>query len=170
MDFVSDIEINLKAACDALKAGCALGKRHTYCLFVNNYGGVMSVPMDPPYCLIYPMSYVKDMEPDHFDTRNNPAGTCLHCCICHATLEYMNDDPRYCRAYGGSHLILPHGAQYKEQLFPEILEPWNHWAPLIDPITREPFHMKLKGDFRSMDPIFKGCHGDSLLYCDVDLG
>ena len=30
--------------------------------------------------------------------------------------------------------------------------------------------MELVGDFRSMDPIFKGCYGDSFLYTDVDLG
>ena len=105
-----------------------------------------------------------------FDTRNNPARTCLCRCMCHATLQYMNDDPHYCRAYGGSHPILPRGAQYKEQLFPEILKPQNHWALLIDPITQEPFLMKLVGHFRSMDPIFKGCYGGSFLYSDVDLG
>ena len=119
LDFVSNIEVNLKVAYDTLKAGCDPGKRHTFCLFVNNYGGIMSVPMDPPYCLIYPMSYVKDVEPDHFDTHNNIARTHLHHCICCTTLQYMNDNPRYCRAYGGSRLILPRGAQYKEQLFPQ---------------------------------------------------
>ena len=30
--------------------------------------------------------------------------------------------------------------------------------------------MELVGDFRSMDPIFKGCYGDSFLYMVVDLG
>ena len=30
--------------------------------------------------------------------------------------------------------------------------------------------MELVGDFRSMDPIFKGCYGDSFLFSDVDLG
>ena len=30
--------------------------------------------------------------------------------------------------------------------------------------------MELVGDFRSMDPIFKGCYGDSFLYSDMDLG
>ena len=30
--------------------------------------------------------------------------------------------------------------------------------------------MELVGDFRSTDPIFKGCYGDSFLYTDVDLG
>ena len=136
----------------------------------KNLWELLSVPMDLPYCLVYPMRYMKDMELDHFDTRNNPAGTCLHCCICHATLQYMNDDPRYHRAYDRSWLILPRGTQYKEQLFPKILKPWNHQVPLIDPITKEPYSMKLMGDFRSMDPIFKGCYGDSFLYSNVDLG
>ena len=170
LDFMSNIEVDLKAVCNALKAGGDLGKRHAFCLFVNNYGGIMSIPTDPPYCLIYPMSYMKDVELDHFNTCNNPAGTCLHHCICHATLQYMNDNPHYHRAYGGSHLILPCGAQYKEQLFPKILEPWNHWALLTDPVTKEPFPMELMGDFRSTDTIFKGCYGDSFLYSDVDLG
>ena len=110
LDFVSDIEVDLKAAHDTLKAGYDLGKRHAFCLFVNNYGGIMSVPTDPLYCLVYPTSYVKDVELDHFDTSNNPTGTHLHHCICHATLHYMNDDPCYHRAYGRSHLILPHRA------------------------------------------------------------
>ena len=147
LDFMSDIEVDLKVA-----------------------GGAMSVPTDPPYYLIYPMSYMKDVEPDHFYTHNNPAGTHLHHCICHATLQHMTDDPHHCREYGGSCLILPHRAQHKEQLFPKILKLQNHWAPLTDPITKEPFPMELVGDFRSTDPIFKGCYGDSFLYSNVDLG
>ena len=169
-DFVSDIDVDLKVVCDTLKAGGDPGKRHAFCLFVNNYAGVISIPTDLPYCLVYPTSYVKDVELDHFDTRNNPAGTCLRCCICHATLQYMNDDPCYCRAYGRSCLILPCRAQYKERLFPEILKPRNHQAPLTDPVIKEPFLMELMGDFRSTDPIFKGCYGNSFLYSNVDLG
>ena len=170
LDFVTDIEVNLKAACDTLKAGGDPGKRCAFCLFVSSYGGAMSVPTDPPYCLIYPTSYVSDMEPNHFNTHNNPAGTCLHHCICHATLQYMYGDPKQCREYSESHLILPCGAQYKEQLFPKILKPWNHWEPLMDSTTKEPFPMELVGDFRSTDPIFKGCYSDSFLYSDAELG
>ena len=85
LDSVSDIEVNLKAARDALKAGGDPGKRCTFCLFVNNYGGTMSIPTDLPYCLIYPTSYMKDVEPDHLNTCNNPAGTHLRRCICCAT-------------------------------------------------------------------------------------
>ena len=130
----------------------------------------MSIPMDPPYCLVYPMSYVRDMEPDHFDTRNNLAGTHLCHCICHATLQYMNDDPNQHREYARSCLILPCGAQYKERLFPKILEPQNHQELLTDSATKEPFLMELVGDFRSTNPIFKGCYGNSFLYTDLDLG
>ena len=114
LDFMSDIEVNLKVACDALEAGCDPGRRHAFCIFVNNYEGMMSVPTDPPYFLIYPTSYLKDVELDHFDTHNNPAGTHLCHCMCHATQQYMNDNPHYHGACGGSCLILPCGAQYKE--------------------------------------------------------
>ena len=108
--------------------------RGTPSAFGNNYGGMMSIPTDLPYCLIYPMSYVKDVKLDHLDTHNDLTGTCLHRCICHATLQYMNNDPHHHRAYGGSHLILPHGAQYKEPIvpqYPQATEPpgtadWSH--------------------------------------------
>ena len=170
LDFVADIEVDLKVAHDALKAGGDPGKRHAFCLFISNYGGAMSIPTDPPYCLVYPTSYVRDMEPDHFNTCNHLARTRLHHCICRTILQYMNDDPNQHREYAGSHLILHSEAQYKERLFPEILEPWNHWEPLKDPATKEPFPMELVGDFRSTDPIFKGCYGNSFLYTDMDLG
>ena len=114
LDFVFDIEVDLKAACDTLKAGGDPGKRRAFCLFISNYGDTMSILTNPPYCLIYPTSYMRDVEPDHFDTHNNPARTHLHHCICHTTLQHMNNDPNQCREYSGSHLILPHRAQYKE--------------------------------------------------------
>ena len=114
LDFVKDIEGDLKVVHDALKAGGDPSKRCTFCLFVSNYGGTMSIRTDPLYCLVYPMSYMRDVEPDHSDTRNNPAGTCLHCCMCCTTLQYMNADPKQHRKYSRSHLTLPCRAQYKE--------------------------------------------------------
>ena len=130
----------------------------------------MSIPTDPPYCLVYPTSYIKGVESDHFDTLNSPTGTCLHRCVCHATLQFSNDDPKERIKYVGSCLILPQRVQYKDQLYPTILEPWNHCGPLIDPTMGEPYLMEAVGNFRAMDPIFKGCYGDSLLYSDVNLG
>ena len=122
----------------ALKAGGNPSKRHAFCLFVDNFSGAMSIPMDPPYCLVYPTSYVKGVEPDHFNTRNSPAGTWLHRCLCHATLQFSNNDPKECTNYVGSHLILPRGVQYNNRLFLAILELWNHCSPLIDPTMGSP--------------------------------
>ena len=80
-DFIQDIESNLQAVHDALKAGGDPGKRCIYCLFVDNLSGIMSVPTDPPYFLVYPTSYVNGVEPNHFDTRNSPVGMRLHRCV-----------------------------------------------------------------------------------------
>ena len=60
LDFVANLEVNLKAVRDTLKARSDPSKRCTFCLFVRNYGGAMSIPTDLPYCLIYPMNYVRD--------------------------------------------------------------------------------------------------------------
>ena len=159
LDFIGDIEGNLQVAWEALKAGGNPGKRCAFCLFVSNYGGAMSIPTDPLYYLVYPTSYVRDVEPDHFNTRNNPAGTCLCHCICRSMLQFTNDDPNQCRKYSRSHLILPHRAQYNDRLFPTILKPRNHREPLTDSSTKEPFPMELVGDFQVADPIFKGGYG-----------
>ena len=81
-DFIQDIDVDLQEAHNALKAGRDASKRHTYCLFVDNLSGVMSIPMDPPYCLVYPTTYIKGTKPNHFDTGNSPVGMCLHRCVC----------------------------------------------------------------------------------------
>ena len=125
-DFIKDIEGDLKAAHNALKAGGDPSRRCAYCLFVDNISSAMSIPTDPPYCLVYPTSYVKGVEPDHFDTRNSPTGMRLHCCVFHTILQFSNDDPKERTNYIRSHLIVPRGAQYNDWLYPSILELWNH--------------------------------------------
>ena len=129
----------------------------------------MFIPTDPPYCLVYPTSYITDAGPDHFDTHNNPAGMCMCHCICRTTLQYSNDEPKEHTNYAGNHLILPHGAQYNDRLFLAILELWNHCSQLVDSAMREPYPMETVGDFRATDPIFRGCYGDLLLYSNTDL-
>ena len=161
-NFIQDIEGDLQAVCDALKAEGNPGIKCTYCLFVDNHSGVMSIPTDPPYCLVYPTIYVKGIKPDHFDTCNSPVGTTLHHCVCCATLQFSNNDPEQHTQYVGSHLILPHGAQYNDQLYPTILELRNHHGPLIDPAMGESCPLKFVGNFRVTDPIFNGCYRGSL--------
>ena len=89
LDFIKEIEVDLEAVRDVLKARGDPGKRRAFCLFVSNFGGAMAIPTDPPYCLVYPTCYLRDVDPDHFDTCNNLAGTHLHYCICHTTLQSM---------------------------------------------------------------------------------
>ena len=127
-NFILDIEVNLQEVHEALKARRDTSKRCTYCLFVDNLSGVMSIPMDPPYCLVYPTIYIKGIKPDHFDTRNSPAGMRLHRYVCQATLHFSNTDPKLHTNYTGSHLIIPCGVQYNDCLYPTILEPQNTMA------------------------------------------
>ena len=147
LDFIKDIEVNLQVVCDALKARGDPSKRCAFCLFVSNFGGAMPIPTNPPYCLVYPTRYIRDVDPDYFDTHNNLAGMCLCRCVCHATLQFNNDEPKECTNYTGSCLILPHGAQYNDRLFPAILEPQNHCGLLIDSTMRKPYPMEMVVDF-----------------------
>ena len=57
-NFIKDIEGDLQAVRDVHKAGGNPSKRCAYCLFVDNLSGIMSIPTDPPYCPVYPTSYV----------------------------------------------------------------------------------------------------------------
>ena len=83
-------------------------------------------------------------------------------------LQHVDKDPDCQRTYEGSRLIIPHSAQYRT-LFPEILMPCNHWGPLIDPNTGEPYPMATTRDFCLIDPLFLGSPGDSLLFKEDDL-
>ena len=152
-----------------LTSGVIPARGTPFAFLLGTLGGILAIPTDPPYCLVYPTCYVRDADSDHFDTCNNPVGMRLHHCICHATLQLSNDEPKEHTNYTGSHLILPHGAQYNDQLFLAILEPWNHCGLPIDSVTGETYLMEMVGDFRAMDPIFKGCYRDSLLYSNADL-
>ena len=94
LDFVKEIEIDLQVVCDVLNVGGDPGKRHAFFLFISNFGGTLAIPTDPPYCLVYPTCYVRDTDLDHFDTRNNPAGTHLHHCVFHTTLSSAMTNPK----------------------------------------------------------------------------
>ena len=88
--------------------------------------------------------------------------------MCHTLLQHMDKDPVHQRTYEGGCLIIPHGTQYRT-LFPEIIMPHNHWGPLIDHNTGEPYPMATVGDFCLMDPLFPGSSGESLLFKGDDL-
>ena len=133
------------------------GGRHSYCLLLTNYGGIMAIPTDPPYCLVYPIVYL--CQP----LRN--VHTCLHCCT---LLQHVDMEPFHQRTFEGSCLIIPYCVQYRT-LFLEIVALCNHRGPLIDPDMNDPFPLFTVGDFCLKDKIFPGTYGDSLLFMKSDL-
>ena len=62
-DFIQNIDVNLREACNALKARRNAGKRHAYCLFVNNLSGIMSVPTALPIVWCIPQHMSKALSP-----------------------------------------------------------------------------------------------------------
>ena len=144
-----------------------VGYTHMLCL-LPILGGIMAIPTDPPYCLVYPTVYNDAEDQNHFNTAASPSGMHTCACMCHGLLQHVNKDPVSWRAYEGSCLIVPHSAQYRT-LFPEIVMPCNHWGQLIDHNTEEPYPMATVGDFCLMDPLFPGSAGDSLLFKEDDL-
>ena len=77
-NFIQDIEGDLQAVCNSLKARGNPSKRCTYCLFVDNLSSVMSIPTDPPYCLVYPTITSKASNPIILTLTTVPRG---HACI-----------------------------------------------------------------------------------------
>ena len=140
-------------------------------MFIANFGGLMAVPTDTPYCLVYPNIYsttVPHEDRHHFNVQGGPPRLRTHACICHALLQHTNLSEAHRRKYHRSHLVIPQGVQYS-CLLPEITMLHNHWVPLVDLHTGDLFPLVLVGDFQLEDTIFPGMPGDSLLYNSEDL-
>ena len=74
LPFVESIENDLTEARERQEQGKEV---------IANYGGVMALPMEPPFCLMYPTMYddnVKDKT--HFNTMGCPSGMCTDACMC----------------------------------------------------------------------------------------
>ena len=135
-------------------------------MLVTNFGSLMAIPTDPPYCLMYPNTYSNKVvleNQNHFNTMGGPPRLCTGPCICHTLLQHADLTEAHRQKYNGSHLIVPRGAQYKT-LLPKITMPHNHRAPLLDLHSWKPFPMVPVGDFSLKDKIFPCAPGGSLLF------
>ena len=54
--------------------------------------------------------------------------------------------------------------QFGSELFPDLVMPCNHVAPLIDSITQQEVPFQTVGPFRAVDPIFPSLLGDLELF------
>ena len=142
LPFIQSIEEELVKARLKQASGRDPGQVHSYSMLVANFGGLMAVPTDPPYCLMYPNTYSDEValkNQNHFNTVGGPPGLCTSSCICCTLLQHADLTEAHSRKYNGSHLIVPHGTQYKT-LLPEITMPHNHQGLLLD-LHRKPFPM-----------------------------
>ena len=131
----------------------------------------MAVPTDPPFCLLYPNIYSKEVTPEdknHFNVKGGPPRLCNRTCTCHVLLQHTDLSKAHRWKYHVDCLVIREGAQYSH-LLPKITMLHNNWALLIDLHSGEPFPMVPVGDFHLVDKIFPGMPGDSLLFNSDDL-
>ena len=110
LPFINFIEEDLKKVRQKQDAGKDPGRVCHYAMLVTNFGGIMAVPMDPPYCLVYPRIYSDDVaakNQNHFNTMGSPPGLCTHTCICCALLQHTDLTEAHKWKYNGSCLIVP---------------------------------------------------------------
>ena len=73
----------------------------SFCLFVEDYKSMMAPPMEPPYCLVYPICFFNDMPADlrnQLHTNLFPPGLCCWECVCHQQIFMRNGRPSWVAA------------------------------------------------------------------------
>ena len=163
LPFINSIEEDLKKVWQKLDVGKDPSGVCSYAMLVTNFDGIMAIPTDPPYCLVYPVIYSDDIAINHFNTTASPPGLHTSGCMCCALLQHADLTEAHKWKYNGSCLIVPRGAQYKT-LFPEIIMLHNHQGSLIDHSSGKPYLMVPIGDFSLVDKIFPGSPVDSLFF------
>ena len=169
LPFINCIESDLKEVRELCAQGKEVGRVRSYTCLVANYGGIMALPTDPPYCLVYPTVYDNSTkEKTHFNTVGCQSGMRTEACMCHSLLHLMDTDPANRQKFKGNRILVHRGMQYKF-LFPIIAELCNHRGPLMDPNTGEPYPMEVAGNFCLKDAFFPSCPGDSVLFHTSEL-
>ena len=143
----------------------SLPRPHSFCLFVEDYESMMVLPTEPLYCLVYPIRFFNDTPADlrnQLHTDLFPPGLCCQECVCRWLIQQANLHEKWEIIMGGSHFLLPHGAQYDNNPLPWLIRPWNHRSLLMDPIMAQPYPLVEVGSFTMQDPLFPGIAGDSL--------
>ena len=113
LPFVDSIESDLKEVREMCMQGKEIGQAWSYSCLVANYGDIMALPSESPYCLVYPTIYddhAKDKT--HFNTTGCPSEMHIKACVCCSLLHLMDTDPANRQKFKGSCLLVPCGMQY----------------------------------------------------------
>ena len=93
LPFIHSIEEDLEMARLKWTSGRDLDLACSYAMLVANFGGLMAIPTDPPYCLMYPNTYSDEValeNQNHFNAVGGLPGLCTSSCICHALLQHAD--------------------------------------------------------------------------------
>ena len=165
ISFIQNQLVEMRARAQTRKS--SLPQACSFCLFVEDYESMMALPTEPPYCLVYPIHFFNDMPTDlsnqhHMDLF--PPGLCCWECVCHQLIQRANLHEKWETIMGGSHFLLPHRAQYNDNLHPWLIRPWNHRSLLVDPIMAQHYPLVEVGSFTMQDPLLPGTARDSYVY------
>ena len=164
LPFIESIQNDLKEVRELHTQGKEVSRIWSYTYLVANYRGIMALPADPSYCLVYPMVCDNEVQnKTHFNTKASPSGMHTEACLCHSLLHLMDADPANRQKFKGSCIIILCGVQHKT-MFSIIAKPHNHHEPLIDPNTVETYPMEVVGNFCLEDTFFPDCLEDSLMF------
>ena len=166
--YVSFIQNQLAEMCTwAQTRKSSLPRPHSFCLFVEDYKSMLTLPMEPLYCLRYPIHFFNDMPTDlrnqlHMDLF--PPSLCCWECVCCWLIQWANLHKKWETIVGGSHFLLPHGTQYDDNPLPQLIRPQNHRSLLMDLVMAQPYPLVKVGSFTMQDPLFPGTVGDGYIY------
>ena len=143
-----------------------------FCTMVGNYSGHMGFATDPPFCMVYPLSFVHKDDPAQMTFRsqqNHPisftADVLLVCQL--LTRDCSLDEYMMDRCH--QHLLIPRGVHFLPNLFPQIVVPRNHVAPYHDLKMGEVVPFVTVGPFVSTDTLFPGKTGDLELFTNKEV-
>ena len=103
-----------------------------YAMLLSNYSGHMAYATDWPFCVAYPLEFMKKDNPGAMtfpNLDNHPVAFMANAMVIHQLLVRDCLEHEYASTSHGGCLIIPRGTQFGHKLFPEIVIPTNHAAP-----------------------------------------
>ena len=125
-------------------------KHRAYMILIENYGGHMAFATDPPYCVAYAAEYKNTDGPSKMTFReplNHGFAMVANNMVVRRLLSVPNWDPAERKLTTGGCLLIPRDVQFGPELFPDLVMPHNHAAPLIDSIMQQEVQFQMVGPF-----------------------
>ena len=142
---ISHIHVVLVSKCAKLAPKC-----RAYMMLIGNYGGHMAFATDPLYCVVYAAEYKHTDKPSRMtfcEPSNHGFVMTASNMVVWQLLSMVNWNPADRKLMTRGHLLILRGMQFGPRLFPELVMPCNHAAPLIDSFTHQEVPFQMVGPF-----------------------